>query len=818
MRSPTPGNPGPAAKHAGLAVPAEQLRRRCDPASLHFASTAEVAPLDGTVGQPRAVDAISFALDIQDPGYNLFVLGPTGTGRRTTLHGHLQREAARRPSPPDWIYLFDMANPRRPIAVSLAAGDAVPFARDMARFVTEAGREIARAFESDEYRRRAGVVNSEMDAQRQAALSAFSAEAQALGLGLQFTPAGILTVPVRDGRPLRQEEFEQLPPEEQEAYRAHGHAIEERLPEVLGRLRALERETRERVATLDREVAVFAIGHLLEDLRSHHAGNLRLDAWFDALRADMLEHLDLFRGSAETEAGDQADRQTQESRLAREAILGRYAVNVLVSNQPEGSTPVVDEPTPTYYNLFGRIEYNNLMGVATTDHRNIRPGALHRANGGFLVLRAEHLLGDPFAWERLKETLRTGQLRVENIGAQYVLFPTATLDPEPIPVSLKVVLVGPAALYQALYAVDEEFRTLFKVRAEFDVEMPWGDAEAALYASFVAGHVAAAGLRHFAPDAVARVVERGARIAEHQGRLSTRFSEIVDLLTEASYWAGETGHGLVLGEDVDRAVRARAERAGLAEDHIRRLIAEGTLRIDTRGRAVGQVNGLAVLSIGDHAFGQPIRITATTGMGHGEIVHVDRETDMSGRIHTKGFLIASAFLAERYGQERPLSIRASVAVEQSYEAIEGDSASLAEVCALLSSLADVPVRQGIAVTGSMDQHGAAQPVGGLNEKIEGFFRACRVLGLTGDQGVILPESNVRNCMLDEDVLDAVRSGTFHVWAVRDVDEALELLTGIQPGRRGDDGRYPEGTLHRRVDDRLALLAEQARRFAPPPTS
>ncbi len=816
MESSTPGTPDPPEAAGAQRIPAARLRRRCDPAAFTFASTAELSPLDQTVGQPRAIGAITFALGIHDPGYNLFVLGPTGTGRRTTLHAYLERAARERPSPRDWVYLFDMANPRRPIAVSFPAGHAGAFARDVARFVADAGREITRAFESDEYRRRAGLVTSETDERRQATLSAFRAEAAVLGLGLEFTPAGILTLPIRDGRPIRADEFDQLSPEEREVYREHGHAIEERLPDVLARLRALEREARERTAALDREVAVFAVGHLLDELRARHAGVERLGAWFDALRDDMLEHLDLFRPTAEAEAGEQAGHAAQEARQAREAILGRYAVNVLVTHQPDAPAPVVDEPSPTYYNLFGRIEYATLMGVVTTDHRNIRPGAIHRASGGFLVLRVQDLLADPLAWERLKDTLRTGQARVENIGAQYVLFPTATLEPEPIPVDVKVVLVGPAALYQALYLVDEEFRTLFKVRAEFDVEMPWGDPEAALYASFIAGHVQASGLRHFTPEAVARIVEHGARIAEHQERLSTRFSEIVDLVTEASYWAGRAGHELVAGEDVVCAVEARQERAGLAEERLRRLMAEGTLHIQTTGQTVGQVNGLAVLTTGDHTFGQPIRITATTGVGPGEVVHVDRETEMSGRIHTKGFLIASAFLAERYGGARPLNIRASVAVEQSYEAIEGDSASLAEICALLSSLADLPVRQGLAVTGSMDQHGAAQPVGGVNEKIEGFFHACRIGGLTGDQGVVLPEANVRNLMLAQDVLDAVEAGTFHVWAVRDVDDALGLLTGLPAGRRGADGRYPEGTIHRLVDDRIAFLVDQARQFTSPP--
>jgi lon-related putative ATP-dependent protease len=801
----------------GIPLEPARLRRRCDPASLRFESTAAVEPLDATIGQARAMDAIAFGLDIRDPGYNLFVLGPTGTGKRTTLRAYLERAARDRPAPGDWVYLFDFDDERRPIALELPSGSGPGLARDMAQFVDEARREITRTFESDEYQHRARRIASEVEARREKVLAGFRAAAGKLGLALEFSAAGIMTLPVRDGRPVAPEEFEHLSDAEREAYRAAGHVIEEQVPEVMGQLRALEREARERIAQQDREVTLFAIGHLVDGLKARYSSVPRLQAWLDRVREDVLEHVPLFRtppaGEPQENAPDAAAAgAAAERRRSRDQSIARYEANVLVSHAGETGAPVVIEPSPTFYNLFGRIEYETMFGAVTTDHRHIRSGAIHRANGGYLLLQAADLVGDQPAWERLKETLRTGRARMENVGAQVTLFPTSTLDPEPIAIDLKVVLVGPTGLYQALHLMDEEFRKLFKVRAEFALEMPWGDAEAALYAAFISSRARNEGLRHFSRGAVGRVVEQGARIAEHQGKLSTRFAEIVDLVTEASYWAGESGRDLVEAGDVDRAIERHAARASLFEEHMRELIAEGGLHIETDGESVGQINGLAVLNAGDNGFGQPIRITATTAVGRGELVHVDRETELSGRIHTKGFLIIGGFLQDRYGRDRQLALRASVVVEQSYGEIEGDSASVAELCALLSSLADAPISQSIAVTGSVDQHGNVQPIGGVNEKIEGFFRVCRMRGLTGRQGVVIPEANVRNLMLSDEVVRAVGAGTFSVWSVRSVDEATERLMGIPAGERDPDGTYPEGSLHRRVEQRLERFAEQARRL------
>ncbi len=799
-----------------IRLPVDRLRRRCDPASLPFASTVELEPLEGTIGQPRATSAIDFGLDIRSAGYNLFVLGPTGTGKRTTLETELRRLAAGQPRPGDWVYLFDFGSERRAIALELPGGSAPRFAREMRRFVEDAVREIARSFESDEYQRRSRQLGAELDARREHTLAAFRQAATQLGLALEFTPAGVATAPLVDGKPVSAETFEALSEEQKAEYRTRSHAIEEQLPDVLAQMRNLEREGRARLRQLDREVALFAVGHLIDDLKARHQESPRLAGWLDQVREDIIDHLEFFRGTDGAAADQLPEPLAAERRGLREETLGRYEVNVFVTRGDVEGAPVVVETSPTYYNVFGRLEYRAVFGALTTGHRDIRCGAIHRANGGYLMLNAADLLASPFAWERLKETLRTGSARVENMGAQVTLFPTTTLDPEPIPVELKVILVGSPALYHLLYTADEEFRKLFKVRVEFDVEMPWDDRAPLLYARFVRGRVDVEGLRHMDREAIARLVEHGARLAEDQRRLTTRFAEIVDVVAEASYWAGVAQRSLVTAADVDRAITARQDRAGLVEERIRELIADGTLHVDTSTEVVGQVNGLAVVSVGGHSFGRPLRITASSGVGRGEVVSVDRETQLAGPIYSKGFMILAGYLQERYGHDRPLSLRTSLVIEQSYEEVEGDSASLAELVALLSSLGDVPIHQGIAVTGSVDQKGLVQPIGGVNEKIEGFFSVCRLQGFTGRQGVVVPATNAPNLMLGEEVLEAVREGRFSVWTVETVDEAVEILTGMPAGVRQDDGTYPEGSLHRRVDDRLAEIVRALREMEAQP--
>ena len=634
--------------------------------------------------------------------------------------------------------------------------------------------------------------------------------ARTQGLELEITPAGARMVAMAGGQRVTPEQFDQLPEQARRQIEAASRQVEERMAGVLPALRDIDTRARERLAALDRDVVLFAVGHLIDDVKHEHADVPEIVSWLDRVREDVIDN---YRGFLpESEQSRPQPQFGPPARRGADAFRARYVVNVFASSEAQ-SAPVIVERNPTFARLFGRIEFEPTFGAAATDHRHIVAGAIHRANGGYLVLRASDILRQPFVWEKLKEALRTAQAQVENPSEQMTMFPTATLTPDPVALDVKVALIGSAELYELMHTADEDVRELFRVRADFDLQMPWGDDEPAQYAAFVSGHVARAGLHHFGADAVARIVEEGAREAANQGKLSTHFQHIADLLTEASHWAARADAEIVGAEHVERAVRERRGRSDLVEQRLAEMVDEGTLHIELTGQQVGQLNGLAVITAGDHAFGHPARITATTAPGGGELISIDRESKLSGRIHDKGFLTLRGYLEQRYGNGVPLSLSASLTFEQSYGMTEGDSASSSELYALLSSLAEAPISQGIAVTGSVDQHGRVQAVGGVTEKIEGFFAACRRSGLTGEQGVVIPATNRRHLMLDDAVVAAVADGRFHVWAVETVDQGIEILTGVGAGERRDDAGYPEGSVHRLVQDRLEAMAAVARAWA-----
>jgi predicted ATP-dependent protease len=787
------------------------LRRAHPPDALAFASTEEVDPLDGTVGQARANKAISFGLEAEMAGYNIFATGPVGVGKRTSLEAHLHAYARQRPTPGDWVYLHNFREPRRPIAVALASGQGQRLAEDMRRFLEDARRELAAALESETYTRRQHEVTEPIEREQEAAMAELREQAQADGIAIELTPTGVMTVPLRDGKPMTPAEFARLPDAVRARYQA---ALEELAPKTqafLTRMRTLQRDTRERLRALEREVALFAVGHLIDELKERYATSDTLVRWLTAVAEDVTENLGQFQEGD----GDPRSTLLQAIGGGLGQALERYEVNVFVAHEADGGAPVVVETNPTYPNLFGRVEHQGVLGGGfVTDHRMLRPGAVHRANGGYLMLPAAEVLSQALVWLKLKELLRSGRIRLENLAEQYALFPTATLTPEPIDLDIKVVLVGSPLLYELAYTLDEDVRKLFRVKAEFDWRIPWDEDGVRGYASFLSSQARTAGLRHFDAAAVSRVIEHGARLAEDREWLSTRFVEVAGLAAEASHWAASDGSELVRAEDVERAIEEKILRSNLIEQRLLEMMDEGTLMLDFDGERVGQINGLSVLELGDYTFGRPVRITASAGPGRGALVSIERETELSGHIHDKGFLILSGYLRERYGGERRIALAANLTFEQSYEHIDGDSAASAELYALLSELAGAPLRQDIAVTGSVNQHGKLQPIGGVNEKIEGFYRACKLKELTGRQGVIIPEANVRHLMLSHEVVEAVQASRFHVWSARNVDEGIELLTGLPVGQRGDDGRFPEGTLHARVDERLenwARTAEAERR-------
>jgi lon-related putative ATP-dependent protease len=784
--------------------PAE-LRRRLDPERLPFASTEEVEPLVGTIGQPRALDAIEYGLEVATHGFNVFVAGPPGSGRETTVLDYLEGVVASRPVPDDWVYVHNFAGPDRPNAIRLPAGRGSEFARAMDEFIEAARREIPRAFESEEYERRQRGIVSDVARERVAREEELKRFASERGYALETTVAGVVSVPIVEGEPLTREGFESLPKGRQEEIRRAGKEVEDATASHLHRVHQLEKEAARRVQELEREVALFATGPLFRDLEERFAAQGEVLRHLEDVKRELVDHLEDFRG------GEEAPVLVTIG--AKRDAAARFRVNVLVDNGATTGAPVVVERNPTFYNLLGRIEYRPAFGSMVTDFHEIKAGAFHRANGGFLVLDAFELLRHPFAWDALKRALRGREVRIENLGEEFSSVPSASLRPEPVPLDVKVVLLGSALLYHLLFQLDDDFRELFKVKADFAPELDWTPEHHTSYAAFVSRWVRKNGLRHFDRAAVARLIEYGARLRENKRKLSTRLMEISDVVSEASFRASRHDHGLVQAEDVELAIRKKEYRSSLIEERVRELIRNGTIVIETAGTRVGQVNGLSILDLGDYAFGRPARVSARVSLGREGVASVEREIELSGPIHSKGVLILTGYLAATYAQELPLALSASLTFEQSYDEVEGDSASSTELYALLSALSGLPLEQSIAVTGSVDQHGNVQAVGGVTRKIEGFFATCKAQGLTGGQGVVVPAANVRHLMLDEEVVQAVRDGRFHVWAVWTIDEGIELLTGRAAGARAADGSFPEGSVHGLVAERLQSYAERLRAFS-----
>jgi predicted ATP-dependent protease len=796
-----------------LAVQPEDLRRRLDAATLPFQTTAEVAPVKTTIGQPRAAEAIAFALEVGARGFHLYVGGSPGTGRESTVLAAVRSFAATRPTPPDWVYVHNFAEPDRPRAFSIPAGEGRRLAKAMTSFVEAAQREIPRAFESEDYARRREQSLTDVTTRRARLIEDLQAFAQQRGFALEMKPTGIAAIPLHNGQPMPPQLFEQLPPEAKTELERRGAEVQAEIGALARHMRQTEKEAQERVTALDRAVALVAAGPLIAELREAYGERRDVLAFIEQIETDLPEHLHDFWPAAEAMQAGQADGAAVARGLVqRQERLARYEVNVLIDNSGITGAPVVIERNPSYYNLVGRLDYRAVMGTMVTDFRQIKPGALHRANGGFLVLHARDVMLGPAAWEGLKRALTSGEVRIENPGEQVAPLPTERPRPEPIPLDLKVILIGPAGLYQTLHQVDTDFPELFGVKAEFAPDIDWTEDNLASYSAFLSRLVHDRGLRHFDRSAVARIVEHGARLRDHQRKLTARFLDIAKLAVEASHWAGKVGHKVVLAEDVDTAIAQQERRRNLVEERTREVIVDGTVMIDTEGARVAQVNGLSTLDVGDYHFGRPSRVTARVSVGRGTVQSIEREIALSGPIHSKGFLILTGYLQAQYAQDWPLSLGATITFEQSYGGIDGDSASTTELYALLSALSGLPLNQAIAVTGAVNQHGEVQAVGGVTRKIEGFYDICRERGLTGGQGVIVPTANVKNLMLREEVVDAVRAGRFHVWAVGHIDEGIELLMERVAGERLADGTFREGTVHRLVQDRLRQYAEQVRAF------
>jgi len=782
---------------------ANDLYKFCDPGVFSFATTDDLPDFKETIGQERALHALDFGLSLESTGFNIFVLGEHGTGKMTTVKSFLSQKAMAEPVPVDWCYVYNFRDPDSPIAVSLDPGKAVAFQKDMDEVVKILRVEIPKVFESKEYEKQKNRIIEESQIKQKEIFTALEEEAQAKGFSVRKTVSGLIIAPVKKtGEPLTEEEYEHLDERTRKKIGEIGKLLQEKLNDIVRVIRESEKEVKEAMAKLEKEAALSAVGHLIDELKNKYKDYEKITAYFDETRGDILEHLDDFK------VPEEQAPQLPFMKLPRtEPTFTRYTVNVLVNNGNCKGAPCVFESNPTYYNLFGRIEHKIQYGIAITDFSMIKAGSLQKANGGYLVVNALDLLRNIFAYDALKRAIRNKEVRIEDVWEQYRLISTTNLKPEAIPLDIKVILVGNPYLYYLLYNLDEDYRELFKVKSDFDSRMNRTEENILKYASFIATLCREEKLLPFDRKGIAKVVEVGSRFAEHQGKLSGRFSDIADILREASYWASKSGSSAVSDIHVRKAVDEKVFRTNRIEERLREMILEGTLIVDTSGQKVGQINGLAVLDLGDYSFGKPSRITARTYAGKAGVVNIERETKMSGRIHEKAMLIITHFLGSRYAAKKPISLSASITFEQLYDMVEGDSASCAELYALLSSIAGIPIKQNIAVTGSMDQNGDVQPVGGINEKIEGFFDLCRIIGLDGSHGVIIPKRNVKHLMLKNEVIEAVKEGKFSIYPILRADEGLEIVTGMPAGEPGDDGTYPEGTVNYLVVKRLTEISE-----------
>lgn len=793
---------------------AAELSRACDPDAFDFETTSDLEPLTRVMGQPRAVEAMRFGLGIQEKGYNIFALGPAGMGKQSVMRRFFEGQADQEPVPSDWCYVNNFEDSQKPKTIGLPAGVGADFKQDMDTLVKQFSTALSAAFESEEYQSRRQAITESSQEKQQQAFQELQRRAEEKGVRLVRTPAGLVVAPIHEEETLSPEELAELPEEKRQELQAKVEEVQAELQEILQQVPGWNSELQEKLEELNQEMAEIAVGGLIDDLRKKYSDYPEVVDHLNSVQEDVVENADDFLDSNENSSQLMAALQGGEGQQSqrRESRVRKYKVNLIVDHSDSERAPVVYEDNPTHQNLIGRIEHIAQMGALMTDYKLIKPGALHQANGGYLLLDARKVLTQPYAWETLKRALESGEIHIESLRSRLGLISTVSLEPEPIPLDIKVGLFGDRTLYYLLYQLDPEFAKLFKVEADFEERMDRDRENQEVYARLIATLVEDYQLMPFDRGAVARVIEHSARLVGDAGKLTTERESIEDLLREANYFAREENRQTVTAEDIQQAIDAQIYRADRIRDRMQEMILRDTVLIETEGKKVGQINGLAVIPLSNFTFGRPHRITARVRMGKGEVIDIEREVDLGGPVHSKGVLILSGFLGSRYAGEKPLSLSASLVFEQSYSGIEGDSASSAELYALLSAIADVPLKQNLAVTGSVNQHGQVQAIGGVNEKIEGFFDICQAQGLTGDQGVLIPESNVKHLMLREDVIEAVKAGKFQVYPLRTVDQGIEIMTGMEAGVRDEEGNYPADTFNHAVEARLEELAEMRSQF------
>lgn len=792
----------------------EQLRWICPPDAFSFECTDELEELEGFLGQERALSSIEFGLRMEKSGYNLFVVGPTGTGRASAVKNRIERlvkekkEKGITPEINDWCYIFNFDDPDRPQVLKLPRGEGKVLSRLVDELLKNLRDAIPKTFAGDEYKNQKQILIDEQQRKNRQIIQELEKEALEEGFAFRMTPMGPILIPLVEGKPMTQEQYLALGEEEKEIIESKRRELLTQISEAFDKIHQLEVELKNKIAELDRRVAEFAVNPLFKGLLDRYASSPEVLKFLESLQNFTLSYLHIFRDLSETP--QQLPQLLPYQRL-QDPFLP-FKINAFVDNAPLEDPPIILETHPNWSNLFGKIERRAFMGAYFSDHTMLKSGSLHQANGGYIIMYFRDLISNPGVWEGLKRTLKNQEIRLEDPFEQFGIIAPQGLRPDPLPFDAKVIIIGDEYYYRALTLLDEDFRDLFKIKADFDYQIQREEEVLHSFACFVNNCCKEEGLLPFDRTGVAKVLEYGARAVSHQKKLSSQFGFMKDILVEADFWAREEGADRVYAPHVQKTLQERKKRLSLIADRLQEAILEDVLLIDTQGKVVGQINGLAVYDLGDYSFGRPSRITARTYLGKQGVVSIERESRLSGRIHDKGVLILGGYLGYKYAQNKPLSVAASICFEQSYEGVEGDSASLAETCAVLSSLAEVPIRQDIAVTGSINQKGEVQAIGGVNQKIEGFFRTAQGKGLTKEQGVIIPRSNIQNLMLEEEVVEAVREGKFHIYAVSAVDQAMEILTGLPAGEKKPDGTFEEGTLNYLVDEKLAKTVELLRSF------
>lgn len=797
-----PNNNGDKSRHA---LPAEQLYRSADLSSLPFETTDDIEPVDGLIGQKRALDAISFGAGIERSGFNLFAVGRTEARMHETVMTILKRAAADRPPPSDWVYVNNFADAHHPVAISLPAGRAPEFRDAMQDLIDDLKAALPAAFESEEYQTERGTIEQNFQKQQNEAFAALRKKAGEKEMALLRTPLGFTLVPIRDGEAVPPDEFNSWPEAKRQEFQANMESLEKDVERIVRQMPRQDKSRREAVRQLNRETTEGAVGHLIDEKKAQFADSKRIMEHLDRVRADLIDNVARF-------IGEKNEGALETANLMPDGPFDRYEVNVLVTQAGKDGAPIVDEQHPTLGNLTGAIEHIPHQGALVTNFRLIKAGSIHRANGGYLLINARNLLTEPFSWPALKRLLRRREIVIEDVSRLVGLSSIVSLEPDPIPLDLKVVLFGDRMLYYLLAALDPELGEHFKVLADFDDDIDRSVENEEILGRLVASIIKNDQLRPMSRDGVERIIEQAARLANNAGKLTVLVDEIRDILAEADYWTQELGLATTSRAEVERALSERVRRAARIRDRVQETIFDKIALVETDGMRVGQINALSVLEIGGFAFGRPTRISCQVRPGTGRLIDIEREVELGGPIHSKGVLILSGFLAGRYALDTPMSLQASLVFEQSYSGVDGDSASSAELYVLLSTLAELPLRQDLAVTGSVNQHGEIQAIGGVNEKIEGFFDICQARGLTGGQGVLIPHSNIRHLMLRKDIVEACAADRFAIHAVATIEEGLALMTGREIGERDRDGLYAEGSVNRLVEDRLRAFAQVRRNF------